>query len=78
MIKKKPSQKIWKTYKAHFTRALSKNQKRRGNLRKIRIANQVKDQVETNRNNTEAVAKFQIEQSQTIEELTRHLDHLEI
>ena len=54
-----------------------KNQKRSGTLREIGIANQVKEKLETNRDNTETVTKFQINQAQTIEELTASLDQLE-
>ena len=49
-----------------FTKAVTKNQKRSGTLRGIRVSNQVKEKVETNRDNTKTVAKFQIEQAQTI------------
>ena len=75
--KKIVPQKTWKKFKMHFTKAVTKNQKRSGTLREIGIANQVKDQVETNRDNTENVAKFQIEQEEKIEELTARMAQLE-
>ena len=59
-------QKTWKKFKMHFTKAVMKNQKRSGALREIGIANQVKEQVETNHNNTETVENFRIEQAKTI------------
>ena len=70
-------QKAWKKLKMHFIKALMKNQKRISILREIVIADQVKEQVETNRDNTETVAKFQIEKAQAIEELTARLAQLE-
>ena len=46
----------------HFTKAVMKNQKLSVILREIGIANQVKKEVETNRDNTETVEKFIIDQ----------------
>jgi hypothetical protein len=69
--------KTWKIFKTHFSKAVTKNQKRGGTLREIGIANQVQAQVDTNRDNTETVAQFQIEQAQTIEALTARLASLE-
>ena len=74
--KKIAPQKKWKKFKMHFTKAVMKNQKRSSTLREIGIANQVKEQVETNRENTETMEIFQINLAQTIEELTARLDQL--
>ena len=60
-----------------FTKAVLKNQKRSCTLREIGISNQVKYQVETNRDNTETIAILQIEQSQIFEELTARLAQIE-
>ena len=57
----------------HFIKAVTKNQKCSGTLKEIGISNQVKEKVETNRDNTETVAKLQIKQAQTVEELTARL-----
>jgi hypothetical protein len=59
----------WKSFKTHFSKAVTKNQRRSGKLKEIGIANQVKEQLETNRDNTETVAQFQVEQAQTIDAL---------
>ncbi|WP_288992558.1 hypothetical protein [uncultured Marinobacter sp.] len=76
--KKKPSiDKTWKAFKTHFSKAITKNNKRSGTLKEIGIANQVQEQVEANRDNTETVAQFQLEQAQTIEALTTRLALLE-
>jgi hypothetical protein len=76
--KNKPAaDKTWKAFKTHFSKAVTKNQKRSGTLREIGIANQVQAQVETNRDNTETVAQFQIKQAQIIEALTARLASLE-
>jgi hypothetical protein len=69
--------KTWRIFKTHFSKAVTKNHKRGGTLREIGIANQVQTQVDTNRDNTETVAQFQIEQAQTIEALTARLASLE-
>ena len=53
-------------FKMHFTKAVMRNQKRSGTLREIGSTNKFKEQVEINRDNTETVAKLQIEQAQTI------------
>ncbi len=75
---KKPAiEKTWKIFKTHFSKAVTKNQKRSGTLKEIGIANQVKEQLETNRDNTETVAQFQVEQAQTIDALQAHLALLE-
>jgi hypothetical protein len=74
---KDAADKTWRAFKSHFSKAVTKNQKRGGTLREIGIANQVKAQVDTNRDNTETVAQFQIEQAQTIEALTARLNSLE-
>jgi hypothetical protein len=71
------AEKTWRAFKTHFSKAVTKNQKRGGTLREIGIANQVQAQVDTNRDNTETVAQFQIEQAQTIEALTARLANLE-
>ena len=75
--KKTASPKTWNAFKAHFTKEVTKNHKHSSPLKETGSDNQFKEQVETNRNNTETVKKFQIEQSQTIKELTTHLDHPE-
>jgi hypothetical protein len=76
--KKKPAiEKTWKIFKTHFSKAVTKNQKRNGTLKEIGIANQVKEQLETNRDNTETVAQFQVEQAQTIDTLMARLALLE-
>ena len=75
--KKIAPQKTWKKFKIQFTKSLVNNQKRIGTLREIGIANQVREQLETNRDNTETIAKFQIEKAQTIEDLTARLAQLE-
>jgi hypothetical protein len=74
---KNAADKTWRAFKSHFSKAVTKNQKRGGTLREIGIANQVQAQVDTNRNNTETVAQFQIEQAQTIEALAARLNSLE-
>ena len=76
-MEKTVPQKTWKKFKTHFNKAVTKNQKRSGTLRDIGISNQVKDQVETNRDSTETVAKFQINQEQTIEYLTALMAQIE-
>jgi hypothetical protein len=76
--KKKPTvDKTWQAFKTHFSKAITKNQKRSGTLKEIGIANQVQQQVDTNRDNTETVVQFQLEQAQTIEALTARLALLE-
>jgi hypothetical protein len=76
--KKTPAiDKTWKLFKTHFSKAVTKNQKRSGTLKEIGIANQVKEQLETNRDNTETVAQFQVEQAQTIDALQARLALLE-
>ena len=75
--KKIASHKSGKRFKTHFTKEVTKNQKRSRDLREIRIANQFKDQVEKNRDNTETVTKSQTEEEHKIEELTSRLAHLE-
>ena len=77
MTKKIASQKTWKKFKTYFTKAVKKEQKRSDTLREIRISNQVKEKVETKRDNTETAAKFHTEQAQKIEDLMAHLYHLE-
>jgi hypothetical protein len=74
---KTAADKTWKAFKTHFSKAVTKNKKRGGTLRELGIANQVQAQVDTNRDNTETVAQFQIEQAQTIEALTARLASLE-
>ena len=49
-------QKTWKKFKMHFTKLVTNNQKLIGTLREIGISNKFKEQVETNRGNTETVA----------------------
>jgi hypothetical protein len=76
--KKKPTiDKTWKIFKTHFSKAVTRNQKRSGTLKEIGIANQVKEQLETNRDNTETIAQFQVEQAQTIDALQARLALLE-
>ena len=75
--KKLTADKTWQAFKTHFSKAITKNQKRSGTLKDIGIANQVQQQVETNRDNTETVVQFQLEQAQTIEALTARLALLE-
>eukprot|EP00978_Attheya_sp_CCMP212_P027535 scaffold92242_cov31-Attheya_sp.AAC.1 len=76
--KKKPAvNKTWTEFKTHFSKPITKNQKRSGTLKEIGIANQVQEQVAANRENTETVVQFQLEQAQTIDALTARLDHLE-
>ena len=74
--KKIASKKSWKKFRMHFTKAATKNQKCCDTLREIGITNKSKEQMETNPDNTEVVAKFQIYQAQKIEELMAHLEHL--
>jgi uncharacterized phage-associated protein len=43
--KKKPTvDKTWAAFKSHFSKAITKNQKRSGTLKEIGIANQVQEQ----------------------------------
>ena len=49
-------QKTWKKFKMQFTKLVTNNQKLIGTLREIGISNKFKEQVETNRGNTETVA----------------------
>jgi hypothetical protein len=74
---KNAADKTWRIFKTHFSKAVTKNKKRGGTLRELGIANQVQSQMDTNRDNTETVAQFQIEQAQTIEALTARLASLE-
>jgi hypothetical protein len=74
---KDAANKTWRAFKTHFSKAVTKNHKRGGTLREIGIANQVQTQVDANRDNTETVAQFQIEQAHTIEALTARLASLE-
>eukprot|EP00978_Attheya_sp_CCMP212_P028926 scaffold101114_cov61-Attheya_sp.AAC.4 len=76
--KKKPAlNNTWTELKTHFSKAITKNQKRSGSLKEIGIANQVQEQVAANRENTETVVQFQLEQAQTIDALNARLAHLE-
>jgi hypothetical protein len=75
--KKLAVNKTWTEFKTHFSKAITKNQKRSGTLKEIGIANQVQEQVAANREHTETVVQFQLEQAQTIEALTARLAHLE-
>eukprot|EP00978_Attheya_sp_CCMP212_P032196 scaffold124342_cov40-Attheya_sp.AAC.4 len=76
--KKKPAlNKTWTEFKTHFSKAITKNQKRSGTLKEIGIANQVQEQVAANRENTETVVQFQLEQVQTIDALNARLARLE-
>jgi hypothetical protein len=69
--------KTWKIFKTHFSKAVTKKQKHSGTLKEIGIANQVKEQLETNRDNTETVTQFQVEQAQAIDVLQARLALLE-
>jgi hypothetical protein len=64
-------------FNTHFSKAITKNQKRSGTLKEIVIANQVQEQVAANREHTKTVVQFQLEQAQTIDALTARLAHLE-
>jgi hypothetical protein len=68
--KKLAVNKTWTEFKTHFSKAITKNQKRSGTLKEIGIANQVQEQVAANGEHTETVVQFQLEQGQTIDALT--------
>jgi hypothetical protein len=71
--KKLAVNKTWTEFKTHFSKAITKNQKRSGTLKEIGIANQVQEQVSANCEHTETVVQFQLEQAQTIVALTARL-----
>ena len=64
-------------YNTHLSKAITKNKKRHGTLHEIGIENVVKERLDTNRDNTETISQYQIEQAQTIEALIDHILSLE-
>ena len=51
------TEKTWKKFKAHFTRAINENKNDTGTLKAIGIANAVKEQINENKENQQILAQ---------------------
>ena len=64
------TEKTWKRFKSHFTRAINENKNDTGTLKAIGIANAVKEQINENKENQQILA-------QAADEANEKIDHLE-
>jgi hypothetical protein len=64
------TEKTWKRFKAHFTRAINENKNDTGTLKAIGIANAVKEQINENKEHQQILA-------QAADEANEKIDHLE-
>ena len=64
------TEKTWKKFKSHFTRAINENKNDTGTLKAIGIANAVKEQINENKENQQILA-------QAADEANEKIDHLE-
>ena len=78
MEEKNRADKTWKNFKIHFSKAITKKEKRSDTLKEIDIVNQIKAQVDTNKDNTKTIAQVQHEQNNIIETLKAQLKELEV
>jgi hypothetical protein len=64
------TEKTWKKFKSHFTRAINENKNDTGTLKAIGIANAVKEQINENKENQQILAQAE-------DEANEKIDHLE-
>ena len=68
--------KTWKKFKSHFTKAINDNRSDTGTLKAIGIANAVKEQVDQNKENQRILAQATVETNDKIEQLEKQTAQL--
>ena len=65
------TEKTWKRFKSHFTKAINDNRNDTGTLKAIGIANAVKEQADQNKENQRILAQATVEANDKIEQLEK-------